>query len=388
MKRSILLLIPLLLAAVGCSQDDTASDSSTVAAAPTEDSAEATVRYITDGLGKGQPVVVWNALPESYQADVNGLVQTFGQNMDPQTWTTLTTMVRDVHKLLVEKREFIVNHPAVAASDDPEAAAETVDHIAGLLQSVLDGAGDLEKLKTFDGAEFLDNTGADIVQQANAIAKLGAAINPAAPAAPELSDLEKVTVETVTSTEDSATLKITSPDGTENVEKFTKVEGKWLPAEMVAEWDESIAEAKAGLAELQDQEKQAQMRMGVMMVSGMASGMLASLQNASTQEEFNQALEGLQQSAAGMLPGMGGMGSPTGPPPGFGAPPSFGDPAPGEGTQPAPETAPESESAPESEAAPETDSVDEVKADSEADAEAAPEGESNQSQEASDSEKQ
>ncbi|GAB5440715.1 MAG: hypothetical protein Fues2KO_10640 [Fuerstiella sp.] len=378
MKPSLLFLLPALVVA-GCSSEDTPGSGSPVAAAPSEDSAEATVQYIVDGLQQGQPVVLWNSLPESYQSDVNDIVHTFGENMDPQVWTSLTTIVKDVHKLLVDQKQFIVNHPDVKESADKDSVGDTVDQIAGLLDSLLAAAGDLEKLKTFDGGEFLSNSGADMVQQFNAISKLGQKMNPTGEAAPTLADLQDVKVETVTSNDETATLKIISPDGKEEITKWTKTEGKWLPTEMVEGWDQSVSEAKAGLAGLQNQEQKAQMQMGVMMASGMISGVLAPLQNAKSQEDFNQAVAGLQQSAGAMIPGMGGMG---GPPAGFDSPPpSFGDPdVTVEGPTEVPETTTEEVSEPKETSTEEVkeEAPDEVNTEGPADTEASAEAGSDQ----------
>ena len=54
------------------------------------------------------------SLPESYQNDINGLVRSFGEKMDPQLWQQVMGLLQSVHQLLVDKNEFIVNHPGIA----------------------------------------------------------------------------------------------------------------------------------------------------------------------------------------------------------------------------------------------------------------------------------
>ncbi|MFY9253669.1 MAG: hypothetical protein WAO83_09455 [Fuerstiella sp.] len=312
----LLLLLPAVLA-VGCSKDDAdgsagSSSSAAVVAAPTEDSAEATMQYLMDGMKAGQPVVVWNSLPENYQSDINGLVQTFGTNMDPETWKQSIGLLSTVHKLLVDKQDFILNYPALATSENADAMKKAIPQIAGFLKTIIDGSSDLESLKTFDGATFLSTTGANLVSQFDAIVSL--VPNPTG-AVNGLAAIDSVKIETIESTDSTATLKITGTDSKDDEQKFVKVNGKWLPENMTKDWDKNVQSAREALAQMP--EKTGEMKMQVMMASGMVGGMLAPLQSAENQEQFNAALDGLAQSAMGMM--MGGMGG--------GAPASFGAPA-------------------------------------------------------------
>lgn len=313
MKQGLIFLMPLTLA-IGCSNDESSSEPKAV-------TAEDSVRAIMDGVRDGKPVVAWQALPPSYQTDVNELVRSFAGSMDPNLWKQITDSVGTVHQLLVDKNEFIVNHPGIAEADDPETAKKSISQISGLLKSILDSTGDLEKLKTFDGEQFMTTTGSDLFAQLDTLAKL--APQTGKTTASGLAALDGVRIETIESTDSTATLKITQPDGKTETQLFTKVEGKWIPQEMADTWKQQIAEAKTAIAELP--QKIPQMQMGMMMVTGMIQGTLAPLQAAETQEDFNAAVAGVQQQAMGLF--MGGGGGLGGPPSGFGGPPSgFGGP--------------------------------------------------------------
>ena len=170
----------------------------------------------------------------------------------------------------------------------------------------------MESLKTFDGATFLSTTGANLVSQFDAIVSL--VPNPTG-AVNGLAAIDSVKIETIESTDSTATLKITGTDSKDDEQKFVKVNGKWLPENMTKDWDKNVQSAREALAQMP--EKTGEMKMQVMMASGMVGGMLAPLQSAENQEQFNAALDGLAQSAMGMM--MGGMGG--------GAPASFGAPA-------------------------------------------------------------
>lgn len=305
MKFFQILLLAVPLALLGCSDKpaaDVGQTADSATAAPT-DTAEASMRQLAEGMQQGQLSAAWNALPASYQKDVNELVQTFGTNMDADVWAQVTATLKSVHTLLVEKHDFIVNHPAVSAGKDPATTAEGVKQITGLLNTIVENASDLEALKTFDGAQFASATGSKIVEQVLALSKLapGSEGTPASP-------FEGLNFETVTSTDTTATLKITRPDGQTETQEFVKHEGKWLPQDMVVDWSKNMGQAREALQQLPAQT--AQMKGRAMMMSGMVSGLLSPLQSAETQEQFNAAAGNLMASA-GMFMG-GGM---SGPPP-------------------------------------------------------------------------
>lgn len=316
-------LFPCLLFAglIGCSNEKDGAGAG--AGSPlSEDTAEAAVQQIMDGVQNGQPVVAWHALPESYQSDVNELVQTFGKNMDAQTWEQVTGLLTTVHSVLDTKQEFIFNHPGVADGQDPETTKQGIIHVTGLLKTILDSAGSLEKLKTFDGAKFMDTTGAKVAEQLIAL-KAIIPENSVAPTA--LVSFGDVKVETVESTDSSATLKFVKADGEAEETEFVKFEGKWLPKDMVDEWDHNMTESRTALAELP--EKATGMRMQVMAVGGMIGGMLTPLQSAETQEQFNTSVENLVAGAGMFLGPMMGAGGPpvTQPEPRESLNDSFGD---------------------------------------------------------------
>ena len=281
--------------------------------------AEDAVKAIVAGMEEGRPVVIWEALPESYQADVNELVQAFGNNMDAAAWGQITGLVSTVHQTLASKQEFLLNYPAVLDSEDPEMTQATIKQGTSLLKTFLDSVQDLEKLKSFDGAEFMKSSGKEMAQQIVALQDM----IPQTPAMKLQMAMSNVKIETIESTSTTAKLKMTSPDGkSDEVVEMVQHEGKWLPKQMVDEWESSMANAREAMAKLPEQA--ASMKGQMMMVSAMASGVLSPLQAAENQEQFNQAVDGMQASVGGMMGGMmGGMGGPGMGGPGM-SPPSGG----------------------------------------------------------------
>ncbi len=56
------------------------------AAAVNDDSPDAAVRRVMEGVESGNLRVVWDSLPGSYQQDVHDVVHGFATNMDAQLW--------------------------------------------------------------------------------------------------------------------------------------------------------------------------------------------------------------------------------------------------------------------------------------------------------------
>jgi hypothetical protein len=90
---------------------------------------------------------------------------------------------------------------------------------------------------------------------------------------------------------------------------FKQVDGKWLPADLVDNWDQGVAKAKDQIAKIDV----AAAKMQIMGMMGMVDGVLDQLDKANTQEEFTMTV---MQLAA-----MFGGGPPQGGPPGAGGPP-------------------------------------------------------------------
>lgn len=297
-------IFPLILSAIvivpaGCSSGNSSSNE-----------AEQAVTKILTEVEEGRPVALWDAMPESYQNDVDSVVQMFGQNMDAEAWAQITGLLGTVHETLSTKQEYFLNLPDLQNSSEPEIAKATLKQGTRLLKTFLGGTSDLEKLKTFSGKQFLETTGKEMVEQAMALQKM----IPQTPAMKLRSAMVSAKVETLESTATTAKLKITSPDSQdEEVIDFVLHEGKWLPKDMVEGWDEGMSQAKAAMEQLPSQVEGVKTQL--MMASGAVNGMLAPLNAAENQEQFNKAFDGMKAGAMGMMMMMGGAAA-GGPGPG------------------------------------------------------------------------
>lgn len=265
--------------------------------------AQEAVKSVIAGIEDGRPIVAWEAMPASYQTDINELVQAFGSNMDPEAWGQVTGFLSNIHEILASKQQFILNHPKVAGADNSEVLQASIKQGTTTLSTLLETIQDLDNLKSFDGANFLNSTGKEIAMQ---MIKLQEMANQSS----GMNLSSGVKVETLESTDTSAKLRLTSPDGKSNeVVDFVLEDGKWLPKDMVVGWDEQMEQAKVAMTGLAGQADE--IKSNMMMVTMMTTGVLAPLKAAENQEQFNQAVDGVIAGAAGMMGGMmGGMGGP------------------------------------------------------------------------------
>jgi hypothetical protein len=294
------------------------------------DTPDAAANALLKEIEAGNLRAVWDALPASYQSDVNDIVHTFAENMDAELWNSGATFAQKAVRVLKEKKSFVIaslmanapvpaNQATIDSNWDP-----VVDVLATLVNSEI---ADLQKLKTMDIGAFLNGTGRSIATQLAAIAKAAEAegLSPDQfPGVPvdemPMPNLSKAKITTVQSDGDTATIRI---DDGEKVEEHevVRVDGKWLPKEMVDGWPEAMAQAKLALTT----NMPGALQQGKILILPMMQQLeivLDQLLAAETQEAFDQVVKETMEQ---MMP-RGGEGGPM--PPGggdpFGAPPAGG----------------------------------------------------------------
>jgi hypothetical protein len=211
------------------------------------DTAEGTVKAIVLGVQENQPGVLWQALPASYQKDVNDLVKQFAGSMDAELYDKVFVITDKAIKLLKDKKEVILE--ASKEIDQPVDRAKLDaqwDSIIALLNTIQQSdLSKMDKLKQMDVGVFLSTTGAQLMKQVDGLANLvegDPLTNMVKPG------LKSLTVEKISGDDTTAELKITIQGDSQTI-PFVKVEGKWLPKDMVENWAEGITMAKQGMSE-------------------------------------------------------------------------------------------------------------------------------------------
>jgi hypothetical protein len=279
------------------------------AAPAADDTPDAVARALQANLEAGNLRAMWDALPSGYQRDVNDLIHTFAANMDADVWTAGTGLVRKVIRVLKEKKEFLLNQPALAqAPIDATAMSKNWDPLVSVLDAIATSdLADLEKLKTLDVGVFLDGTGKKIAEQLAVLAKaaddqkLSLTEFPAMPVeAMPLAGIANAKFSTVQIQGDTATLRIENDGETEDQE-VVRVDGKWLPKPMVDQWSEQMQAAKTALTTSMP-ENLKKNKLQIVMPMQMIQGVLDQLLAAKTQAEFDQVIQQVMQT---FMPQMG-----------------------------------------------------------------------------------
>jgi hypothetical protein len=268
------------------------------------DAPDAAVEAIASELAAGNGGILWEAMPASYQADVNGIVQLAGAQVDAELYNKGFSLLGRVAEVADKQKSFLLNTQIGGGSVPAEQKAKLEaawPSIIGFVQTIVTSpVSSVEGLQAFDGQSFFDGTVSSLIQYSEDLSTMGGEELP-------LSAYSDLAVKIVTSTDSSATLEMTAPDGHVETEDFTKVENRWVPAEIAASWQTSIADARAQLNAI-DPAEVAQKKPQIMGVITMLEGVLMQIEGAETQEQFDQALQGAMMPIMGLMMMQQGMG--------------------------------------------------------------------------------
>ncbi len=252
-----------------------------------QEPADATVRNVFAGLQEQRPQVLWQALPASYQRDLQGLIHDFAEQADAELWNLTFSLLGKSVRVLDEKREFVFDQPMISARlqeiDKPD---QTYDAVLQLLSTLTSSElADIEKLRRLEPEAFLSGTVSTFLRQ---LRDLQDVLPGVSTPVDELDDSE---VALVSSSGGSAVVRITNGGETED-RPFVLVEGKWVPEELAEEWDQNMAEARAQIAELAARQRAPETEQVVATMRSM-EGLLDRMLAAQTREEFDDSMQQL-----------------------------------------------------------------------------------------------
>jgi len=263
--------------------------------------ADAAFHNLTSAIESNDLHGAWHFLPESYQADANGLLHEFAGKMDKGLWDAGTGTFKKVEEVLRTKKDLILQNEMLAQFPGKSELEENYDHLVNIL-GILKNSDlmDLEKLANADLGRILSTTGKNLMNEAAKMDVKGSMEIPGLSDLKETqSEMANMKAELISEEGDEAVVRITGDDDHDAEVDFVRVEGKWIPKDLADEWPQMIQEARAGLQEIGQippAERQ-QIMMGINMVNGVLDQMLA----AETPEDMQNVLAGVM----GMM--MGGF---------------------------------------------------------------------------------
>lgn len=283
------------------------------AAVTIPDAPDAAIQTVITEFTKGNGAILWQAMPASYQSDVNTLAQLAGSKIDPEVYDNSFATIARLAEIVEQQQAFILN-----SSFMEDRSAEEMAELEAALPLIVDlveiitssELASTNGLLNFNGQDFFNTTVSKFVQYAETLGQLTGDES-------LLSDYMDAVVSVVEADNLQATLLTTVPGQEPTEQVFTKVEQRWVPSEMARNWSAKIAEVKAEVdaTSIEDIAAQKPQIMGAL---AMIDGVLAQIAAAENQEQFDQSLQGAMIPLMGLVmlsQGMGGGVDPIAPMP-------------------------------------------------------------------------
>jgi len=278
------LVVLLLLITIGCGGGP--ADQLAI-----PDTPDGTVRVVLDGLVQHHPEVGWRALPVSYQQDVTDLSREFADTVDPAVFDRAVAVARKGVVVLQGKKDLILSSryleqsPVDAASVDAiwEASVYMLD---ALLASDLT---DLETMREIDVEALLSTTGAAIMDSA---AEMPAESDETVSFADRVAAWEQTEVEPLSEEGDRAVVLLTVPDEEPIEMPMARIEGRWIPTELAAQWPAAVDQTRTRI-EMLGSDDAAQIRVQVLFGIGIVEGFIDQIDLMETTEEFDDLVGGV-----------------------------------------------------------------------------------------------
>jgi len=316
-QRLKILALPLLagalcFAACGKKSDAPGESSAKAEEIKIPDAPDAAIQYVLGEVAKGNGAVLWEAMPASYQNDVNGIAQLAGTKIDAEIYDKIFATVGRVAGVLEQQKEFVFNTSLGSEPPSEEEIAQIraawpsiMNLVNALATSSLSTAAGLQ---SFEGEAFFKDTVSALLSDMDALAKLQPENE-----GPLLSDFEDVQVNYLEGTETQAKVEIAVPGQETETKTAVKVEDRWVPQEMALAWEAQTTESRNTLEAI-DPTKLEKQKPQILSVFAMMDGVLTQIEAAETQKQFDQALQGAMMPIMGLMmmgQGIGGGGAPA-----------------------------------------------------------------------------
>lgn len=254
---------------------------------PAPADAAATVTAFAKAVRDGKVEAAYDLLPTSYQKDIDGVVHDFATRMDSEVWETGFNTLGKAAEVLNTKKELLLS--MVPQQQGREADVEKLktnwDALAGgLAQLAASDLSRIQKLESTPARELLRQGIGPLLKTLATIATVRTQDG-----ATSFADLDQVKAEIVTSTESTASVKITSPHKPEpETVDFAKVDGKWIPKSMADDWATNMEKVREQVQDL-DVDTLALNKPQILKVFKTVDGVLEQMKTAETAEEIQGA---------------------------------------------------------------------------------------------------
>lgn len=290
-----------------CGKPATDSARRTIPDAPDE-----AIRTVMTEFANGNGGILWQAMPASYQNDITDLMHLAGSKIDPEIYDQSFATIAHFAEVLDQQQVFILNSTFMQQQSAEQLARleAALPSIVGLIETfVTSDLASANGLLHFDGQAFFDTTVSQFTEYCEALAQL-------AGEASVFSGYDQAVLAVLEANDLEATVQMTVPGQASYQAVFTRVEQRWVPADIASEWPATIAQAIANL-EATSVDTMRTQKPQIMAALTMMDGVLTQIAAAETQAQFDQSLKGAIMPLMGLLlmgQGLGGMQSAAEPP--------------------------------------------------------------------------
>ena len=260
------------------------------------DAPDAAVQAVIQGIAEGKGAVLWEAMPASYQADVNALAQLMGQKLDAEIYDQSFALFGRVGGVVQQQQDFIFTSEKLPGNVQKlDSMKQAIPALMGFIELLAESSvGSVEGLKSFDGQSFFEATVSGLIQHAMVLSDLaeGEGLS--------FGELSEAKVKVVSQDAAFAVLELSLPGQELEIVELVQVEGRWVPVDLQNDWVNAVAELKASVEGL-TAESIALQKTQLMGLLTMLDGVVAQLEAAETQQQFDQALQGAMMPMFGLL---------------------------------------------------------------------------------------
>ena len=201
--------------------------------------ADAAVRRVLGGLRQQNARTVWEFLPPAHRTEIEELVRDVAKMLDDETWEATVAVWQKARRVLPLKATAIRGQSNAGSTERRSQSAVSPQSLQRLFDSVGDSElADLKRLRQIEIGLFLEKTGGELLQTLGAL-QTGGVISSTA-----FESLAKVEVTLVSTSADSAIVRMKWPDQEPTEHAYVRIDGYWLPKTLAESWSESVADIR------------------------------------------------------------------------------------------------------------------------------------------------
>ena len=251
------------------------------------------LELITRELAEGNGGIIWDAMPASYQNDINSVAHLLAEKVDAELYNKIFYLIRRIIDVANKQEKFIFNtNFGDKISEENLVKVEAAwSPIIGLTKCLSRSSiANAEGLKSFDGQSFFGSTVSSLIRYTTDIVLSSGGKKP----------FEYSSIDLLESNNKRTILGLTSASGTVQRMEFTNLQGRWIPTYISSEWVKTMAEFKRNLEAINPEEL-AKNKPRLIALIAMLEGVLKQMDMAETQVQFDLSLQRAVLPLVGLL---------------------------------------------------------------------------------------